>query len=60
MQKSVYGEDYKKLSNNQAVNKSSKILKLDPIMQKGLIRVGGRLNFVDVSDNERHPIVLPS
>ena len=48
MQKSVYGEEYKKLSNNQAVNKSRKILKLN------------RLNFVDVSNNERHPFILPS
>ena len=44
---------------SKTFNKSSHIYKLDPILEDGLIRVGGRLQQAPISDNAKHPIILP-
>ena len=44
---------------SKTFSKSSHIYKLDPILEDGLIRVGGRLQQAPISDNAKHPIILP-
>lgn len=53
--------EYIQLQRNMPVNnKSSKISSLCPFLDKdGIIRVGGRLHHASLSDNEKHPIILP-
>ena len=41
------------------LTKSSSIYKLDPILNEGLIRVGGRLSKAPIENEARHPIILP-
>ena len=41
------------------VKTTSKILRLDPVMQDGLLRLGGRLAMSHVPEGAKHPIILP-
>ena len=42
-----------------AVKKCSNIYKLDPFMESGFIRVGGRLHNAPIKIDAKHPIILP-
>ncbi|XP_044766260.1 uncharacterized protein LOC123322380 [Coccinella septempunctata] len=47
------------LSQHRKINGKSKLLSLTPFSDSaGLIRVGGRLEYSDLSFNKKHPIVL--
>ncbi|KAK3706058.1 hypothetical protein QZH41_004150, partial [Actinostola sp. cb2023] len=40
---------------------TSPMVKLSPVIdENGLLRIGGRLNEADLSNEERHPLILPS
>lgn len=41
------------------VTKTSSLYCLDPFVDGGLPRVGGRLNHADIPEESKHPIVLP-
>lgn len=41
-----------------ALRKGLPLLKHSKVLQKGLIRLGGRLQFADFSRKERHPLLL--
>ena len=43
----------------KTVKKSSKIYKLDPRMEDGLLRVGGRLSRSSLPLEAKHPVILP-
>lgn len=43
----------------KSVKKSSHICKLDPILLRGLICVGGRLQRSTISEDAKHPVILP-
>ena len=43
----------------RAVKKSSSIVKLDPILVNGILRVGGLLHYSSISSEARHPAILP-
>ena len=45
--------------NEVAVGKTSSIYRLDPFVDKGVLRVGGRLNNADIPQESKHPIILP-
>ena len=47
------------LSKNQNVCKNSSLASLNPFMDKGLIKVGGRLSQAEIPESQKHPIVLP-
>lgn len=44
---------------NTHVSCQSSIRKLDPIMQDGLLLVGGRLSRMAMPESRKHPVVLP-
>ncbi|XP_018403166.1 PREDICTED: uncharacterized protein LOC108780076 [Cyphomyrmex costatus] len=47
--------------NNQNLSRKSALRSLTPFLDKqGLIRVGGRLRYADLSQEQKHPIVLSS
>lgn len=46
------------LKNNTPLPDGSKIKSLNPFLDEGFIRVGGRLHFSALTMEERHPIIL--
>ena len=47
-------------ARNQTLKKSGALYKLDPFLDKdGLLRVGGRIQRVNVPEYVKHPIILP-
>ncbi|XP_051168523.1 uncharacterized protein LOC127286209 [Leptopilina boulardi] len=59
IQKREFSQEDNQLSNGNSVNNKSKLLNLDPFLEKGILRVGGRLSNSDLNFNQKHPIVLP-
>ena len=43
-----------------SVRKNSSLYKLDPYVEDGLLRVGGRVRRANLPDNTKHPIILPN
>ena len=58
--KSKHEEQSSSKKNEIQVGKTSSIYRLDPFMDKGLLRVGGRLNNAVIPQESKHPIILPS
>ena len=54
-------KEYSLLKVGSTLPSNSRILKLDPYYDSKdqLIKVGGRLQFADISENVKHPIILP-
>ena len=46
-------------SSPSNVKKSSNIARLDPVLDEGLLRVGGRLHRSAMPDEAKHPCILP-
>ena len=67
VQKRAFPEEVKRLTEaslsdntlTKSVNKSSSIRNLDPSMEDGLLRVGGRLRHASIEAEARNPIFLP-
>ena len=55
-----FQEEQLGLQGIKKIGKSSRLVKLRPILVEGVLRVGGRLeNAPTLSRDERHPIILP-
>lgn len=53
-------EEYEKLSKNQPLNKKHWLRTLSPFIdERKLICVGGRLRNADITQSQRHPIIIP-
>ena len=64
IQRKSFLEEVKVLSsgthNSYGVNQSNSLFKLDLFLDnKGVLRVGDRLNRSKLTSNEAHPVVLP-
>ncbi|XP_077296682.1 uncharacterized protein LOC143918616 [Arctopsyche grandis] len=59
-QQQSFPTEYKDLLNKNTISKSSKILNLNPIFVKNLIRVGGRIGNALISEEQKHPILIDS
>ncbi|XP_036340597.1 uncharacterized protein LOC118749948 [Rhagoletis pomonella] len=56
----MFKSDIAALNDTKAVNKRSKLLKLNPMLDKnGMLCVGGRLRNANIPFSERHPVILP-
>ena len=54
-------KDIECLKHSEKVPRTSPLAKFCPIIDKdGLLRVSGRLCEADVSNEERHPLILPN
>ncbi|XP_045493460.1 uncharacterized protein LOC123692730 [Colias croceus] len=59
-QEKHFGEELADLRNKKEINKKSKLVSLNPIVDEdGILRVGGRLQQAILSDERKHPIILP-
>lgn len=55
-----FKQEIQLLKKEHTLNKSSKLISLNPFIDKNdIIRVGGRLNNANIADNQKHPIILP-
>ncbi|XP_018407213.1 PREDICTED: uncharacterized protein LOC108783203 [Cyphomyrmex costatus] len=59
VQQHSFPEEYKALSSNKSLSTSSGILTLNPFLDDGLIKVGGRLRHSNLTQDARHPVLLP-
>lgn len=62
--KKVQAQEFKSeicnLSKGKTLPSNSKLLPLNPFIDEcGILRVGGRLNFSNLSENQKHQIILP-
>ena len=58
-QKQGFKEDLAMLKEHQRVKKSSSLLKLNPVLQDGVMRVGGRLSRAAMPDDSKQQAILP-
>ena len=62
VQNQQFGDVISKLSEKKSLSKkvcSVAMLKLNPILCEGVVRVGGRLSSAPVDFSLRHPVILP-
>lgn len=61
VQGSCFAREFKDLSQQKVVSRSSQLAKLDVFLDEDkLIRVGGRIRGSGLSDEVKHPLILPS
>ncbi|KAM9709232.1 uncharacterized protein ACNS7B_023621 [Menidia menidia] len=58
-QQEAFGEELKLLSQSQKLRKTHKMYELDPFLEDGVLRVGGRLRRSSASLEFKHPVILP-
>ncbi|XP_011866509.1 PREDICTED: uncharacterized protein LOC105561264, partial [Vollenhovia emeryi] len=59
-QKGSFRRELEILSKDQSMPKTSSLLRSSPFLDaNGILRVGGRLHFSDLSANAKHPLILP-
>ena len=58
-QRIAFAEEIDALQNGRSVKKSSVLVKLDPILAQGLLRVGGRLGRAALPEDSKHQIIIP-
>ena len=59
VQRKHFPQERNALANGDIVRKSSKIFGLDPILQDGLLKVGGRIGKSKFSNELKHQIIIP-
>lgn len=57
-QRKRFDSEISALSSSHAVRKSSPIYKLSPVLDHGLLSVGGRLSRTAMPEERKHPIIL--
>ncbi|XP_018368769.1 PREDICTED: uncharacterized protein LOC108764867 [Trachymyrmex cornetzi] len=61
VQEAEFKEDIKDLKENNVLTKNSKLIALQPFLDKhGVLRLGGRLKNAVLPDKVKHPIIIPS
>ena len=62
VQREVFPEEYTALEKGEPIDKESKLAHFSPCFDQavGIIRVGGRIGQSELSEEQKHPIILPS
>ncbi len=60
VQQQSFQDEITLLSKGHAVKTSSRMYKLDPILDNGILRVGGRLSRMAMPEEFKHPAILPN
>ncbi|XP_033222717.1 uncharacterized protein LOC117176572 [Belonocnema kinseyi] len=55
----VFSSEIRALSKGKQVDQKSSLFRLNPFLDDGLIRVGGRLDRAPIPESQKHPIILP-
>ncbi|XP_033231913.1 uncharacterized protein LOC117182907 [Belonocnema kinseyi] len=59
LQRSAFAREFKHLSETRPLDPKSSLLCLNPFLDDGIIRVGGRLERAHIPEDQKYPIVLP-
>jgi len=59
VQRETYSNDIDKLRANPTKRTNGDLRKLSPILNDGVLRVGGRLENALIPESQKHPIILP-
>ncbi|XP_071088902.1 uncharacterized protein [Haliotis cracherodii] len=61
VQQQDFSSELERLNSNKELdlNKGSPISKLDPFVEDGVLRVGGRLSRANMPESSKHPLILP-
>ncbi|XP_055622690.1 uncharacterized protein LOC129766204 [Toxorhynchites rutilus septentrionalis] len=59
VQEQHFSAEISALAAGRSVSRSSRLRYLHPMLQNGLIQVGGRLHFAKISPDRKFPFVLP-
>uniref|UniRef100_A0A8C4T9H1 Uncharacterized protein n=1 Tax=Erpetoichthys calabaricus TaxID=27687 RepID=A0A8C4T9H1_ERPCA len=59
VQTEAYMKELKFLDNGKTVDKNSSLFKLNPKVDEGLIKIGGRLRNAQLESGEKYPLILP-
>ena len=59
VQRREYPRECEDLALGNGIQRNSKIFKLLPMMEDGIIVVGGRLKYAALTHRSKHPIILP-
>ena len=54
----TFREQLRALQKGEKIKRSSSIMKLDPFLQDGVLRVGGRLHRAALPEHTKHPAIL--
>ena len=58
-QSEAFSAEISALSKGRNVDKKISLFRLNPFLDKGLIKVGGRLTRAAIPESQKHPIILP-
>lgn len=58
-QRRYFSHEFTHLENGKTLSSRSTIHKLDPILDNGILRVGGRINKSAMPVHQKNPIILP-
>ncbi|XP_043467541.1 uncharacterized protein LOC122501843 [Leptopilina heterotoma] len=58
-QAETFPHEVKALTENKDVNPKSSLYRLNPFLDEGILKVGGRLALSNLSNAQKHPTVLP-
>ncbi|XP_030588591.1 uncharacterized protein LOC115795386 [Archocentrus centrarchus] len=59
VQQQAFSEERRTLEKGDSLPHSSPLFRFNPILDKGILRVGGRLRQSSLSQGLKHPIILP-
>jgi len=57
-QRQTFPDKFKSLQSSNHLKRSGPLYKLDPLVQDGIIRVGGHLNQSAMPDSEKQPVLI--
>ncbi|XP_037298672.1 uncharacterized protein LOC119190571 [Manduca sexta] len=57
-QRESFGEELQRLKSSQPVQRTSRLFKLDPVLEDGVLRVRGRIGAATVPDDAKRPVIL--
>jgi hypothetical protein len=61
VQQIKFSEEITNIQNNRKLNTKSRILPINPYLDsEGILRVGGRIKNANISEQMKHPIILPN
>jgi hypothetical protein len=61
IQAKYFSSEISRLKQNQPLKTTSPLINLDPFIDElGIMRVGGRLAHASLSEEEKHPVILPN
>lgn len=59
VQQQAFSKEMQIIERGEALPNSSALYPLDPILDNGILRVGGRLKHSSLSQDLKHPVILP-